>query len=80
MDQTSQINVSSQHEADLCFALADPKRIDIIHALEKHPYNVNELTMELAFPSRRLPPLEDSARTWAGPIHPTRGIHHLCLV
>ena len=44
MDQTFQINVSSQHEADLCFALADPKRIDIIHALEKHPYNVNELT------------------------------------
>jgi len=47
MDQTSQFNVSSQHEADLCFALADPKRIDIIHALEKHPYNVNELTTEL---------------------------------
>jgi DNA-binding transcriptional ArsR family regulator len=45
MDQTP--NVSSQQEADLCFALADPKRIDIIHALEKRPYNVNELTTEL---------------------------------
>lgn len=40
-------NGSSLREADLCFALSDPKRIDIIHALEKHPYNVNELTSEL---------------------------------
>jgi DNA-binding transcriptional ArsR family regulator len=47
MDQIPHFNASSQHEADLCFALADPKRIDIIHALEKHPYNVNELTEEL---------------------------------
>jgi DNA-binding transcriptional ArsR family regulator len=29
---------------------SDPKRIDIIHALEKHPYNVNELTAELRIP------------------------------
>ena len=47
MDQVPTVNVCSKHEADLCFALADPKRIDIIHALEKHPYNVNELTVEL---------------------------------
>lgn len=37
-------------EADMCFALADPKRVEIVHALEKHPYNVNELTAELGLP------------------------------
>ncbi len=41
---------NSLHEADVCFALADPKRVEIIHALEKHPYNVNELTVELGLP------------------------------
>lgn len=44
------LSAYSRHEADLCFALADPKRIDIIHTLEKHPYNVNELTLELGIP------------------------------
>ena len=50
MIHTSHFSASSQHEADLCFALADPKRINIIRALEKHPYNVNELTVELGIP------------------------------
>jgi ArsR family transcriptional regulator len=40
----------SKREADVCFALADPTRINIIHALKKHPYNVNELTIELGIP------------------------------
>ena len=40
----------SQREADVCFALADPTRINIIHALKEHPYNVNELTLELGIP------------------------------
>jgi ArsR family transcriptional regulator len=40
----------SQREADICFALADPTRINIVHALKKHPYNVNELTFELGIP------------------------------
>ena len=40
----------SEREADVCFALADPTRINIVHALEKHPYNVNELTSELGIP------------------------------
>lgn len=40
----------SEREADLCFALADPTRINIVHALQKHPYNVNELTCELGIP------------------------------
>lgn len=40
----------SKREADVCFALADPTRIHIVHALEKHPYNVNELTSELGIP------------------------------
>ena len=40
----------SEHEADVCFALADRTRINIVHALEKHPYNVNELTSELGIP------------------------------
>jgi ArsR family transcriptional regulator len=50
MVHPSHVSISSGHEADLCFALSDPKRIDIIHALEKHPYNVNELTAELKIP------------------------------
>ena len=37
-------------EADVCFALADPTRISIVHALKKHPHNVNELTAELGIP------------------------------
>lgn len=41
---------NSLFEADLCFALADPKRVEIIHMLEKHPYNVNQLTGELGIP------------------------------
>jgi DNA-binding transcriptional ArsR family regulator len=44
------LNDLSRHAADICFALADPKRIDILHTLEKHPYNVNELTLELGLP------------------------------
>ncbi len=64
-------NYSSLREADLCFALADPKRIDIIHALEKHPYNVNELTSELGIPqpmtSRHLKILRER-----GFVHSTR--------
>ncbi len=40
----------SDREADVCFALADRTRINIVHALEKHPYSVNELTSELGIP------------------------------
>ena len=40
----------SKREADVCFALADPTRIKIVHALEKQPHNVNELTAELGIP------------------------------
>lgn len=40
----------SEREADVCFALADPTRINIVHTLEKHPYSVNELTSELGIP------------------------------
>ncbi|MBI5295095.1 MAG: winged helix-turn-helix transcriptional regulator [Chloroflexi bacterium] len=62
---------NSIHEADVCFALADPKRIDIIRALEKHPYNVNELTLELGIPqpmtSRHLKILRER-----GLVHSTR--------
>ena len=50
MVNLSHVSPLSLREADLCFALADPKRIDILHALEKHPYNVNELTLELGLP------------------------------
>lgn len=50
MVNPSHIYANSNREADLCFALADPKRVDIVHALEKHPYNVTELTMELGIP------------------------------
>lgn len=39
-----------EREADVCFALADPTRINIVHALERHPYSVNELTCELGIP------------------------------
>jgi ArsR family transcriptional regulator len=39
-----------QREADICFALADPTRINIVHALNEHPHNVNELTTELGIP------------------------------
>ncbi|MBK6791065.1 MAG: winged helix-turn-helix transcriptional regulator [Anaerolineales bacterium] len=50
MVNLSHASENSLHEADLCFALADPKRVEIVHALEKHPYNVNELTLELEIP------------------------------
>lgn len=50
MVNLSHVSPDALREADLCFALADPKRIDILHALEKHPYNVNELTIELGIP------------------------------
>jgi ArsR family transcriptional regulator len=71
MDISPQIHPRSILEADLCFALADPKRIDIIHALEKHPYNVNQLTLELGIPqpmtSRHLKILRER-----GLVHSTR--------
>ena len=50
MVNLSHVSEISLREADLCFALADPKRVDIVHALEKHPYTVNELTLELGIP------------------------------
>jgi len=50
MIHLSHVSDSSLREADLCFALADPKRVDIVHALEKRPYTVNELTLELGIP------------------------------
>jgi ArsR family transcriptional regulator len=50
MVNLSHVNEISQRKADLCFALADPKRVDILHALEKRPYTVNELTLELGLP------------------------------
>lgn len=40
----------ARHEADLCFALADPTRIHIIHVLERQPCNVNQLTRVLGIP------------------------------
>jgi ArsR family transcriptional regulator len=40
----------SHREADVCFALADPTRINIVHALEKRPHSVNDLTFELGIP------------------------------
>jgi len=46
----SHVSDLSLREADLCFALADPKRVDIVHALKNHPYTVNELTLELGIP------------------------------
>jgi ArsR family transcriptional regulator len=71
MVHLSHISETSLREADLCFALADPKRIDILHALEKHPYNVNELTSELGIPqpmtSRHLKILRER-----GFVHSTR--------
>jgi ArsR family transcriptional regulator len=71
MIHPSHISISSEHEADLCFALADPKRIDIIHTLEKHPCNVNQLTKELGIPqpmtSRHLKILRER-----GLVHSTR--------
>ena len=71
MVHLSHLYDSSLREADLCFALADPKRIDILHALEKHPYNVNELTSELGIPqpmtSRHLKILRER-----GFVHSTR--------
>ena len=50
MVNLAHVSAGALREADLCFALADPKRIDILRALEKHPCNVNELTMELGLP------------------------------
>lgn len=71
MITNSTAKLESHREADLCFALADPKRIGIIHALEKHPYNVNELTLELGIPqpmtSRHLRILRER-----GLVHSTR--------
>ncbi len=43
-------NSLKNREADVCFALEDPTRINIVHVLEKRPYNVNELTAELGIP------------------------------
>ena len=37
----------SQLEADLCFALADPKRILILYALGEQPRNVTEISKGL---------------------------------
>lgn len=50
MVKVSQLFPNSMQEADLCFALADPKRVDIVHALDKSPHSVNELTAELGIP------------------------------
>ena len=48
-EMTSEFEIS-RREADICFALADPTRINIVHVLRKHPYSVNELTHELGIP------------------------------
>jgi DNA-binding transcriptional ArsR family regulator len=50
MANLSHISEISLREADVCFALADPKRVDIVHTLEKRSYTVNELTLELGIP------------------------------
>ena len=50
MPETPPETQLKKHEADICFALADPTRIKIVHALENHPHNVNELTAELGIP------------------------------
>ena len=47
MEQTLNLQRISQREADICFALSDPTRIMILHALENQPKNVTELTSEL---------------------------------
>ena len=44
--QTPTLEVS-QLEANLCSAFADPTRILILYALNKHPHNVTELTKQL---------------------------------
>lgn len=71
MPESSTMPQISAREADVCFALADPTRINIVHALEKHPYNVNELTCELGIPqpmtSRHLKILRER-----GLVHSTR--------
>ncbi len=48
--EISQTTELTRHEAALCFALADPTRIHIIHVLERQPCNVNQLTRELGIP------------------------------
>lgn len=71
MPESSTMPQISAREADVCFALADPTRINIVHTLEKHPYNVNELTCELGIPqpmtSRHLKILRER-----GLVHSTR--------
>lgn len=71
MIHLSHANEISLREADLCFALADPKRVDIVHALEKCTYTVNELTLKLGISqpmtSRHLKVLRER-----GLVHSTR--------
>ena len=47
MEQVTPYYRISQREADVCYALSDPTRVQILHALENHPRNVNELVGEL---------------------------------
>lgn len=37
----------SRLEANLCYAFVDPTRILILYALNEHPHNVTELTLQL---------------------------------
>jgi DNA-binding transcriptional ArsR family regulator len=47
MDNPQLTQEVSQLHADICSALADPKRILLIYALAEKPYSVNELAEEL---------------------------------
>jgi DNA-binding transcriptional ArsR family regulator len=47
MDNSQLTQEVSQLHADICSALADPKRILLIYALAEKPYSVNELAGEL---------------------------------
>lgn len=45
-DFASEIN---QLHAEICSALADPKRILILYALAEHPFTVNDLVKQVGF-------------------------------
>lgn len=47
MDTPSLTQEITQLHADICSALADPRRILLLYALSDRPYNVTDLTIEL---------------------------------
>ncbi|MBI5962353.1 MAG: winged helix-turn-helix transcriptional regulator [Chloroflexi bacterium] len=44
----------SQLEANLCYAFVDSTRILILYALNEHPHNVTELTLQLGAPQSKI--------------------------